>query len=291
MALEVVTSALICSKNDDITRISVPAAALSLVAGLALLMLSHFEHMRSHRPSFLIGLYLLINLLLRATMVRTYWHIGGYRSVASATLASILVQLVVLGLESYNKSHLVGEKETSVSAEGSAGFLARSLFIWLNPLFVTGYRRSLTADDLQLIDESLASKNVANGFHRLQSTPTCKKGPYMVCEETLTMLSRDFWAPCSCIEMHRNVSTHSSYSPPSPVRVYLCSAICGVSTDRIPRRTRVDVCRSRLWSHRRRIPCLCWNCSEFRPGTFQSNDTVLILARSRTAGTGIYPTR
>ena len=194
-------------------------------------MLSHFEHIRSKRSSFLIGFYLPITLLLRAAMARTYWHITGYESVASTALASILVQLVMLVLESCNKSRLVGEKESSISAEGSAGFLARSLFTWLNPLFVTGYRRVLTVDDLHLMDGSLESKNVACNFHRLQTTPTCKKDPYIFLQRALTMISRAFWAPCSCIKMHRNVSTHSSYSPPSPVRVYLCSAICGVGTD------------------------------------------------------------
>ena len=158
--------------NDDVTRLSVPSAVLSVVASFALIMLSHFEHMRSKRSSFLVGFYLTITLLFRVAMVRTYWHIANYEPVASATLASVLVQVIVLGLETCDKSHQMKDKGSVISAESSAGFLSRSLFVWLNPLFVIGCKRTLRADDLHIIDKSLKAAHLVSEFDRLQTTQT-----------------------------------------------------------------------------------------------------------------------
>lgn len=173
IALELATLGLVAAKDNDTTIISVPAAAVSVVAAFALGVLSHFDHIRSKRSSILIGLYLTITLLLKSAMTRMYWHISGYKSVASTTLASAFVQMIVLGLESCNKRHWVKAKERGVSIEGSAGFLSRSFFTWLNGLLVTGYRRPLTPGDLHLIDDSLETANLASSFDRLQTTPTC----------------------------------------------------------------------------------------------------------------------
>lgn len=166
---------MVCARDDDVTQLSVPSATLSVVAGLALIVVSHFEHVRSKRSSFLIGFYLTMTLLLKLAMIRTYWHISGYRSIASTALTSVLVQAVVLGLETYGKGHPIGDRGGSISAESSAGFLSRSLFTWLNPLLATGYRRTLSTVDLHIIDESLEAAHVVSSFDRLQTTPKCMR--------------------------------------------------------------------------------------------------------------------
>lgn len=173
VALELAILGLISARDNDTTLISVPAAALSVVAAFTLGVLSHFDHIRSKRSSILIGLYLTITLPLRSAIARTYWHIAGYRPIASMTLVNICVQILILGLESCSKRRWMKSKERVVSIEGSAGFLSRSFFAWLNPLLVTGYQRSLTPDDLHLVDESIETANVVASFDRIQNTPTC----------------------------------------------------------------------------------------------------------------------
>jgi ATP-binding cassette subfamily C (CFTR/MRP) protein 1 len=146
----------------------VPAAVLSFVAALALAFSSHFEHIRSIRPSFLIGLYLVITSLLRAAAVRTYWLIEGNASVTSSALASLLVQLVILVLESYSKQQWLLDENERLPREAAASFLSRSLFAWLNDLLVTGYRRPLVSSDLQIVDQNLETALLATRFQYIQ---------------------------------------------------------------------------------------------------------------------------
>jgi hypothetical protein len=172
-ALQVVTLILICLQSGyDRTYASVPAASLSVVAAFALILLSHIEHIRSVRPSFLIAIYLCITVVLRSATVRTYLLVNPHGAVASTTLAVVVVQLVIIALESYSKKQDLGHGSRKVSDEESAGFLSRSLFTWLNKLFLTGYRRTLTASDLEPIDGVLSASQLANDFESLQKNPT-----------------------------------------------------------------------------------------------------------------------
>uniref|UniRef100_A0A8H7TNI7 ABC transporter TMD0 domain-containing protein n=1 Tax=Bionectria ochroleuca TaxID=29856 RepID=A0A8H7TNI7_BIOOC len=55
------------------TRVSLPAAALSLVSSIALLPLSYTEQIYSTRPSTILNLFLLLVILFYATYTRTLW--------------------------------------------------------------------------------------------------------------------------------------------------------------------------------------------------------------------------
>jgi len=89
------------------------------------------------------------------------------------------VQLVLIALESCSKKQDLGNGGRKVSDEESAGFMSRSLFMWLDKLFLTGYQRTLTASDLEPIDSVLSASKLANDFERLQKNHTgaCDQRP------------------------------------------------------------------------------------------------------------------
>ncbi|KAK3313259.1 putative ATP-binding cassette transporter [Apodospora peruviana] len=167
--LELIILIFTCTRdNDSRTTVSIPSAAVSFLASLQLALISHFEHVRSYRPSFLIGLYLVVTLLLRAAMVRTYWFIYlGSSAVASTTLTALLLQVVILGLEHCSKRRWFLDQKRDVSTEEAAGFLARTAFAWLNRLLITGYRRPIQMHDLRIVDGTLASSRISEEFSRI----------------------------------------------------------------------------------------------------------------------------
>jgi ATP-binding cassette subfamily C (CFTR/MRP) protein 1 len=173
VVLQVITLILIChQKPHDRIYVSIPAASISVVATCALFLLSHIEHIKSNRPSFLIAIYLCITVVFRCAIARTYWLLDPHDSVPSTTLTVIAVQLVLIALESCSKKEGPTPGVRNASDEQSAGFLSRSLFIWLDPLFLIGYRRTLTASDLEPIDGVLGSSQLADEFKDLQKYPT-----------------------------------------------------------------------------------------------------------------------
>ncbi|KAI0433473.1 putative ATP-binding cassette transporter [Xylaria sp. FL1042] len=192
-SLELAILVLICVGREGRTSISVATAALCFVASVALLALSHVEYVRSTRSSDILGLYLLITPLLRAAAVRTYWYLDGFHTIASLSLASLLVQLAILALESCSKRRWLIDAGSSGSPEECASFLSRSLFAWVNDLFLKGYRRQLTDSDLRIIDNDLSTSEVEPDFDRLLATK--KFGRYGLIQLTFRCLGLYVLAP------------------------------------------------------------------------------------------------
>jgi FlaA1/EpsC-like NDP-sugar epimerase len=173
--LELLALVFIGTYHGETTRVSIPAAILSLLASLAIAILSHYEHTRSRRPSFLLAFYLCLTVLFRTAMARTYWSLETYRTVASIAIAALVVQIVMAVLENGGKQQKSNEDQIrNGSHEETAGFFSRSLFLWLNRLLWTGYQRTLTAPDLQPIDQILYSSRLSTRFASI-STPNTGK--------------------------------------------------------------------------------------------------------------------
>lgn len=151
-----------------------PAVVLSYVASVALIILSHLEHVRSRRPSFVISFYICITLLLRSATARTYWLLDPGGALPSITLAIVSLYLILIVLESLTKKSSLIRKDPEISAEESVGFISRSLFLWLNKLMITGYRRPIASLDLQMIDTSLLSPRVVLQFEHLLDANFCE---------------------------------------------------------------------------------------------------------------------
>ncbi|KAF4633368.1 hypothetical protein G7Y89_g4751 [Cudoniella acicularis] len=122
------------------------------------------EFQGSCRPSFLLVFYLCTTTLLRAATARTYWHLDERGAVASLSISTLAVQLIMMAVESCSKIKLLVSGDATVSREETAGFLSRTLLIWLNSIMFSGYRRTLTALDLQPIDSRLGTSKLSNRF-------------------------------------------------------------------------------------------------------------------------------
>ena len=81
-------------------------------------------------------------------------------TIPSIFVASIAVKLILLVLEARSKRAYLQYPYKSFPPEATSGIFSRSLFWWLNPLFVGGWRKILGLEDLYGIDEKLMAEGL-----------------------------------------------------------------------------------------------------------------------------------
>lgn len=145
------------------TPASVPSAVLSTIAAILVLPLSHYEHLRTYRPSSLLVAFLAATALLEAVRTRTQWLLGDV-ALASAFSASVAMRLTGVYLEARNKRGVL-LIQGKVASETLAGPISRTVFHWLNGLMRRGYSRILGPSDLVPIDGRLLSGHLRQRFH------------------------------------------------------------------------------------------------------------------------------
>jgi len=160
------------------TRTSVAASAVSLVCTLGIALFSFIEHRHTVRPSTLLGVFLFCTLLFDIAHTRTLWlRVGEWSSrvIASVSTAAVVIKAVILTLEAVGKRRLLAPEYRVLPPEATSGIYNRSFFLWLNPLFRSGFSRILDIDDLFALDKHLeavychrlflAAKNKGELFH------------------------------------------------------------------------------------------------------------------------------
>jgi len=165
-ALNVALLAVVASSPRAGSKLAIAAAVLSLLASFTIVILSHVEHVKSIRPSFLLTIYLFVSLLFDAARLRTEWLIAASASSAYAGVlsASAGLKLSLLVLETVEKRSILIEGGSSPSHESTSGPLSRGFFVWLNPLLITGWATVLTNNDLPTINERLSSRRLDKRF-------------------------------------------------------------------------------------------------------------------------------
>lgn len=146
------------------TRASIPAACLSFLASVTLLMLSSMEHSRSVRPSLIINAYLLFSLLFDIPQARTLWLRSGPRSLPGVYTAGIVAKTIVLVLEAGGKKRFLSPTYRLLAPEALAGLYNRTVLWWLNPLFWKGFTSLINIDSLYPIDAEMAADNAHRRF-------------------------------------------------------------------------------------------------------------------------------
>ncbi|KAK3331306.1 ABC multidrug transporter [Apodospora peruviana] len=150
------------------SELAIPSSVCIFVTIAGLAVLSLLEHSRTPRPASIIQAYLLFTLLFDIARLRTRWLIPGQQTIAALQAASFAMKSVLLVIESLPKtSHLIPSPDggkTYYSPEETAGFLSRSLLLWLNPLFLLGYRKRLSVDDLYPVDDELGSQKLTEAL-------------------------------------------------------------------------------------------------------------------------------
>ncbi|OAQ77246.1 ABC multidrug transporter [Purpureocillium lilacinum] len=165
-ALNLALLAVVASSPRAGSKLAIAAAVLSLLASFTIVILSHVEHVKSIRPSFLLTIYLFVSLLFDAARLRTEWLIAASASSAYAGVlsASAGLKLSLLVLETVEKRSILIEGGSSPSHESTSGPLSRGFFVWLNPLLITGWATVLTNIDLPTINERLSSRRLDKRF-------------------------------------------------------------------------------------------------------------------------------
>ncbi|KAI1452911.1 P-loop containing nucleoside triphosphate hydrolase protein [Annulohypoxylon moriforme] len=141
----------------------VSSSALAFVSSICMIVISHLEHSRSPRPSNLLNTYLLITTLVDIAQTRTLWLASTSRDdvkFSGVFTSSVFIKAILLVLESQHKSRWVRWNAEEHSPEETSGLFGIGVFFWLNQLFLTGYKKILTLEDLYPLDQSMASERL-----------------------------------------------------------------------------------------------------------------------------------
>ncbi|CAM1501751.1 Fc.00g037350.m01.CDS01 [Cosmosporella sp. VM-42] len=165
LCLQIVLVVLWALPETPKTKTSIAEAVVGVVDALVIAALSYAEHRRSIQPSALLNSYLFLSIVLDIALARTFWIRHDLQAIAGVFTTALVVKSGLLILEETPKPLLVGEKNTA--RETIAGVVSRSLFWWLNKLFLAGSRILLGVDDLGSIDDKFDSRRL---LERLEKT-------------------------------------------------------------------------------------------------------------------------
>lgn len=139
------------------SQASIAAAVTTFIGSFALASLSYFEHIKTIRPSVLLNCYLFFSLLFDIARSRTLWIGQADTDIASLFTTSVAVKLIILALEAVEKRNMLEPRFQNAAPEAIAGIYNRSIFWWLNVLFLRGFRKNFSLDDLFPLDKHLES--------------------------------------------------------------------------------------------------------------------------------------
>lgn len=144
-------------------RVVLAANIFDLVNTIALVITSFSEHRKSIRPSTVITLYLLISTAFDAVECRTLWLRAqghGLRTTSILVSVSLCVKLGVLVLETVEKRPFLQAPWNLAPPESLSGAINRSVFWWLNALFLRGYKGIFSLTSLWATDYSMSSERL-----------------------------------------------------------------------------------------------------------------------------------
>jgi hypothetical protein len=152
------------------TDASLAASVLQLLAVAAAALLSWLEDQRSVRPSDIMVLYFFVATVLAIPRARTLWLLSPVVQLQAIlwTLVTIATACV-LCLESIHKTQLLRLAYRQSSKEYTSSFWVRSFFIWVLPLFQSGFSSILALHDMPEVDRSLQGGPAEARLHKTWS--------------------------------------------------------------------------------------------------------------------------
>lgn len=152
------------SRGDrPLGQVTIAANTLGILDAIALCVLSFAEHRQSMRPSSLITLYLLFSVAFDAVQCRTLWLLPQDRKLRIISVifsVSIGSKMGILVLELIEKRAFLVPPWNQAPPESLSGTINRSLFWWLNALFLRGYKSILNLTSLWPTDNSMDSERL-----------------------------------------------------------------------------------------------------------------------------------
>lgn len=135
-----------------------------LVSALCLAPTVYWEHKRTLRSTSYVAVWLLISALCDIVKSRSYFLRPGLTNIAVLTILTGTFKVFTLGLEEISKSSLIADPETRQDAgpEATSGFLSRTLFVWINRLFLFGFKNILRLDSLDGLGPAFRSQYLSD---------------------------------------------------------------------------------------------------------------------------------
>lgn len=132
---------------------------LSLVASLALLIVSPLAHKRTFRPSTLITAFLLARLLCFLLCLPNL-DVSLDRRDREVNAAQLISTLLLVLLELQSKRTVLLQAYSNQPPEAVTSFIGNWVFLWINPILAKGYRSILSEDATPVLDEKMLSKSL-----------------------------------------------------------------------------------------------------------------------------------
>lgn len=149
------------------TPASLPAATVSTLGSLALILLSGLEDSRSIRPSTIINIYMLFSLLLDIPQARTLWLRPGPTSLPGVFSVGMAVKAISLCFEACTKKRFLFPPYRAIAPEMLVSLYDRTLLWWLNPTFLLGFKSRIAFEDLSSVDSGLSSQRLDRKFQAI----------------------------------------------------------------------------------------------------------------------------
>jgi ATP-binding cassette, subfamily C (CFTR/MRP), member 1 len=146
------------------TRLTIPSAVLLIAGSVLLCLLSYFEHQRTVKSSVFLVVYLLVSLFFDAARCRTFWLHDRNQTLSILFSANVAIKFLFLNLEVHSKRHILLPKFATYPPEATSSDLNRWFFWWQNSLFLQGFTKNLSVDDLFHLDKQFTSERLQNLF-------------------------------------------------------------------------------------------------------------------------------
>ncbi|KAK7966405.1 P-loop containing nucleoside triphosphate hydrolase protein [Apiospora aurea] len=156
--LQAVLLGVISMEHVAYRTLFLASVTVQLGAIILLALLSSWEHSRTVRPSFLIATFLITTCILDAARAHTQYLIPGGSPIPVLLIANVVVKLLLLMVEAMDKTSVLLDEHSQLSAEMRSGVLSRALFLWLIPLLWRGFRSVIEPSKLPAIYEGLSSE-------------------------------------------------------------------------------------------------------------------------------------
>lgn len=177
---------------------SLACAVLAFLTSLGLLFLSHLEHLYSIQPSFLLNFFLSLSLLFDIVRLRSLW-LASYTVLAAIYTASIALKLAWFCLESRTKQECFIDKSVQYGDEEVCGLYSRTFFWWINPLFLLGFKKTLSVEELPRLDQTLSAHRLHHTFSRRWASGKWLHANMDINWFCLTFTSFKKWTKCLSI--------------------------------------------------------------------------------------------
>ncbi|KAF4829664.1 ABC transporter FUM19 [Colletotrichum tropicale] len=159
----------------------VAAFGLRFLAAICMSVLSYLEHRRSPRPSILLNAFIILSTLFDVAQTRSFWlaastqHEITFTRIFTAVLAW---KATLISIESWQKNSWLLWDRKGYSPEETTGLYGLATFFWLNPLFLSGYKKVLAIPDLFALDKHMSSEVLQLSFSRKADTASFKGHDY-----------------------------------------------------------------------------------------------------------------